>query len=102
MELLYNGIFADSSTLTGTAFDYLYSSDYGLWIDDAAEKYAAYTPLLNRIYDSQIISNTTIAEGVKKTVYQNGVTVYVNYTRETVTVDNVTVEPQGFAYREAE
>lgn len=102
MELLYNGIYADSSALTGTAFDYLYSSDYGLWIDDAVEKYAAYAPLLNRIYDSQIISNTKIAEGVKKTVYQNGVTVYVNYNSETVAAENVLIEPQSFAYREAE
>lgn len=101
MELLYNGIYADSSALTGTAFDYLYSSDYGLWIDDAAEKYAEYSPLQKLIYNSEIISNTKIAEGVKKTVYQNGVTVYVNYNDETVTAENIKIEPQSFAYREA-
>ena len=102
MELLYNAIYADSSALTGTAFDYLYSSDYGLWIDDAAEKYAEYAPLQKLIYNSEIISNTKIAEGVKKTVYQNGVTVYVNYNEETVTAENIKIEPQSFAYREAE
>lgn len=101
MELLYNGIYADSSALTGTAFDYLYSSDYGLWIDDAAEKYSEYSPLQKLIYNSEIISNTKIAEGVKKTVYQNGVTVYVNYNDETVTAENIKIEPQSFAYREA-
>lgn len=102
MELMYNGIYADSSALTGTAFDYLYSSDYGLWIDDAAEKYAAYAPLQRLIYDSEIIENTKIAEGVKKTVYQNGVTVYVNYNDESVRAENIEIEPQSFAYREAE
>ena len=102
MELLYNGIYSDSSGLTGTAFYYLYSSDYGLWIDDAANKYTAYAPLQKLIYNSEIVSNIEIASGVKKTVYQNGVTVYVNYNDEAVMAENLSISPKSFAYKGAE
>lgn len=101
MELLYNGIYTDSSDLTGTAFDYLYSSDYGLWIDDAVKKYTAYAPLQKLIYNSEIVSNIEIASGVKKTVYQNGVTVYVNYNDQVVIAENISISPKSFAYKGA-
>ena len=99
-ELLWNGIYEDAVQLNDTNYDDLYGSTYTLWIDDATEKYTAYQPLLEKIYDKTIVAHSEISKNVSLTEYDNGVKVYVNFTNKDVVVDGVKVTAKNFAYKE--
>ncbi len=100
-ELLWNGIYEDSAQLADTNYDYYYGSTYTLWQDDAAEKYNAYYPLLNKIYDQEIVAHEEVANDVTMTEYENGIKVFVNFTNSDVTLKNGTKVPaKNFVYKE--
>ncbi len=99
IELLWNGIHEQSEILSDSNYDDLYGSTYSLWIDDAAQMYAQYQPLLEKIYDKQIVDHKEVKTNVTLTEYENGVKVYVNYTDSDVTVDGIKVPAKNFAYK---
>lgn len=100
-QLLYTGMAAETKEIVDTDYDYLYGTNYKLWLDDAAEKYAKYQPLLEKIYDSAIVSHRALQKDVYETTYENGVSVIVNYNNETVEVDGVKIEKYDFYERVA-
>ena len=100
-QLLYTGTAAETKEIVDTDYDYLYGTNYKLWLDDAAEKYAKYQPLLEKIYDSAIVSHRALQKDVYETTYENGVSVIVNYNNEAVEVDGVKIEKYDFYERVA-
>lgn len=100
-QLLYTGMAAETKEIVDTDYDYLYGTNYKLWLDDAAEKYAKYQPLLEKIYDSKIVSHRCLQSDVYETTYENGVSVIVNYNGEAVEVDGVKIEEYDFYERVA-
>ena len=100
VELLWDGIYEDSAQLRDTNYDDLYGSTYTLWKEDAAGKYKEYQPLLKKIYDQKITAHSEVAFNVTKTVYENGISVYVNYSDNAVTVNGVKVPARSFTYKE--
>ncbi len=99
-ELLYDGMYAASSAVKGTRYDHLYGTQYSLWADQAAKLYADYQPLLQQVYDQVIVDHTELATDVMQTVYENGVTVVVNYSNTDFVIDDVTVCAGSFAVLE--
>lgn len=95
-QLLYTGIAKPTSEIVDTDYDYLYGTNYLLWIDDAAQKYKEYQPLLKKIYNSVITDHFEMQFNVYKTVYENGIEVIVNYNNNDVTVDGIKIEAYGF------
>lgn len=95
-ELLFDGISQDASVLSGTRYDYLYSTTFDLWCDTAAEMYARLKPLLEKTEKSTITAHTETGE-LAVTVYENGTKVYVNYGYNTVEYDGVSVPARDFA-----
>lgn len=55
--------------------------------------------LLSKVSDTAIKEHKILDDGVNKTVFENGVTVIVNYTDASVETDLGTVEPNGFVYQ---
>lgn len=100
MELLWSGIYEDSVTVSDTIYDDLYGSTYSLWTNDAAERYTKYQPLLEQIHDQQIINHTEITPQITSTEYENGITVYVNFSDKAYKVDGIKVPARNFAYKE--
>jgi hypothetical protein len=86
-ELLYGGMYADSSLVTGTRYDNLYSTQYTLWIDEAASAYKRYQPFLEKVYNKAIIEHKELMPNVMMTVFEGGNGVIVNYNQSKVTVD---------------
>jgi hypothetical protein len=78
-ELLYCGMYEQSSVLTGSRYDELYGTTYTLWEDHAIKDYKAIMPLLDKVYDQAIIDHTELSDGVIMTTFENGVRVVVNY-----------------------
>ncbi len=97
-EPMYNTIAQEASILQETTYDYLYSSTFNWWKDEAVEKYTEYSKLLNLIYDKKIVGYTEVLPNVVKTEYENGPTVFVNYTDTEVTVDGHKVPAKGYVW----
>ena len=101
-ELHYGGMYADANEVTGTRYDDLYSSTYTLWQETAAEQYSEYMPLLQKIFDQTITGHEYLADGVVRTVFENGISVIVNYSDEDFDYGEQTVKAKGFSVSEGE
>ena len=55
------------------------------WMDEAARQAGQLVPYLQAVGNSYVTEYEVLAEGVRKTVFANGVGVIVNYTQEDVT-----------------
>lgn len=95
-QLLYTGMASSSSEIVDTDYDYLYGTDFELWMEDALSKYKEYYPLLKKIYDSKIADHKEIQDNVFCTVYENGVKVIVNYNEFEVDVEGNKISSYGF------
>lgn len=95
-QLLYTGMASSSAEIVDTDYDYLYGTDFDLWIDDALNKYKEYYPLLEKIYNSKITGHSEIQENVYCTAYENGVKVIVNYNEFEVDVEGSKIDAYGF------
>ncbi len=100
IELLWTGIYEDSVKVSDTNYDELYGSTYSLWIDDAADRYSKYQPLLEKIHDKEIVDHKEITSYVTSTEYDNGVVVYVNFSENDYSVDGTKVPARSFIYKE--
>ncbi len=98
-ELHFVGMYEDSAKLKETDYTEYYSTTYTLWLDKAAAFWKDYQPLLQRVQNSTITDHGMAAEQVSRTVYDNGVTVYVNYgTAEYTAADGTQVAARSYAY----
>ena len=52
----------------------------------------------NAVKNAKIINHEILENGVRKTVFDNGVTVYVNYTDKSVSVDGNNIEASSYIY----
>lgn len=99
-ELLWGAMFEDSSVLTGTRYEHLYSTQYELWLDEAAESIVRYQSLLCKVYDKKIVAHSEIAPDVMKTVFDGGLEVIVNYSDTDTMVDGQIVKSLDYTYTE--
>ncbi len=77
-----------------------YASYYENWLDSAGEVYGFLNELLSPVANSRMVGHDQLSEGVYRTDYDNGMSVYVNYNKVSVTVDGVTIEPESAVRRE--
>ena len=85
-ELMFGATYEDSTELIGSRFEELYSTQYESWLDYALKEYNEYQPVLEKIYNKQIVSHTEVADGVFVTAYENGVSIAVNYNDSQVSL----------------
>jgi hypothetical protein len=84
------------SLLNGTDIEYYYSSEYNAWRDTITEEYAFISNALNPVYGQQMIDRETLAIGINKVTYDNGVVIVVNYTDETYMYNDEPVAPLNY------
>ena len=73
------------------------SSVYDFWKDDIAAMVQESAELHDKV-GNQAITQYTIADGMSTTVFEDGTTVYVNYTDKDMTCPAGTVPAMGFVY----
>lgn len=95
-ELLFSGIYEDAAFLGETAYSALYSTTFELWKDEAVAYDKEYRPLLERIGRQAITQHERLADDVYRTTYEDGTSVYVNYSEKQQKVDNVTIGGMDF------
>ncbi len=86
----------ETSQLLYTNSNDLYSLEFQTYRNTVAEYDAELRALAEKTGSSCIARHETLAKGVVKVVYENGVTVYVNYTDNDYTADGITVEALSY------
>ncbi len=82
--------------LLDATYSYFYNSVYSDLSDDIISAYGELSDYYKSIGSSKIISHEILDDGVRKTVFENGVYVYVNYTEHTVTTSDGEVPSMSF------
>lgn len=95
-ELSFAWIYEKPELLHGTELNWLFASDYRLWLDYAAESYKKAESALGRLSDVKMTSHGRLAEGVYETVYADGTRVIVNYGGSDAEVYGRTVKAEDY------
>ena len=82
--------------LKDTEYSTYYSVDYAAWAEEAAATYQAVNAVLSQVSGSPMLRHEYAADGVAKTTYENGVSIYVNYNGEEVSVDGLAIPAKGY------
>lgn len=89
------------SYLQNTNSSWVYTSEYATYKDMIVKYYTRLKELSDQIGDSYIVDHETTPEGVNITTYENGLKVYVNYSKEDITVNGLTIQGQSYKVGEA-
>lgn len=92
----YELVMTEPGTLKESGLNTFYAADFETWGAVAAQKYAIYLPLFERIGGEAITGYRWLSEYVTETAYANGVRVLVNTGDADETADGQTVPAGGF------
>lgn len=70
-----------------TNSEYIYTSEYDLWKETISSTGVKVTSALETVSGNKMISHRYILEGVAEVMYEDGTTIYVNYTSEDVVLN---------------
>jgi hypothetical protein len=91
----FEWIYEDNFALKETDYNF-YSVNFKAWQDDAFALYNTLNNAFASCQNSAISEHKTLTNGVKKTVFENGTKIYVNYNSNPVNVDGITVDSKNF------
>lgn len=94
--LLFNCISNNQVEIRKTLSEDLYSSMYTLWQDEAIKYYERYNDLYNSVLGKSIVKHYELAENVMKTVFENGISVIVNYNNYSVSAEGNEINAKDF------
>ncbi|XID90286.1 DUF5696 domain-containing protein [Paenibacillaceae bacterium WGS1546] len=86
-----------SSKLKFTPYDTMYTTQYASWYGTAVDLYKKANEALSGLRQAKMTKHIRHAKGVAEMRYDNGVSVYVNYSGKAATVGGVTIEARNFA-----
>ena len=87
--------YEDSSVLKESEYSDNYASGYESWREDILRSYTRIAQSLDGLIGVPITDHAQVAEQVFATTYETGDVVYVNYGKNDVTVNGVTVPARG-------
>ncbi|MHB1484701.1 MAG: DUF5696 domain-containing protein [Saccharofermentanales bacterium] len=98
----FEWIFETNDVLMDTDSNF-YSINYKDWVDDALEVYKIMndTPIA-KCADAAIIKHTILQKDLVKVEYDNGITIYVNYSSEKLTADGIGIEAEDYVIKGGE
>ena len=77
-------------------YNFLYCSDYKLWIDTASELYEELNDAMSHLQTVEMKNHERVQKDVYKVTYSDGTQVVVNYSDNAVTVDEINVEANSY------
>lgn len=81
--------------LSNTPSRYIYSSEYGLWKTKIKDIEATIKSALQGVANAHIV-NHEYKDEIAIVQYDNGVTIYVNYSENSKTIGSIVIEPGSF------
>jgi hypothetical protein len=88
---------ASSSELKFTPYDVMYATEASAWHDIATAMYKEANEALSGLRSVPMQKHIRHSEDVAQMQYENGVSLYVNYSDQPVTVNGVRIEAKNFA-----
>lgn len=76
-----------------------YSTSFDAWAQKAAEIYNEVNVVLGQVSGEKMVSHEIMENGVRKVVYSNGISIYVNYSGQELEADGIRVPALGYAVR---
>lgn len=82
-----------------TALNNMYATNYTNWVDDATEIYNEVNKVLSKVSDANIVGHEILDDNnlVKKVTYSNGVVIYINYSDEDFSAEDVSVSAKSIS-----
>lgn len=80
-----------SSQLRGSDQEQLFATEFALWQTSIEAEYAFINEALSAVYGARLVSRQVLLPGLVRTDYDNGVSLYINYSRFDQTFDDVRV-----------
>ena len=77
-------------------YNFLYCSDYKLWIGTASELYEELNGAIGNLQTVEMKNHERVQKDVYKVTYADGTQVIVNYSDNAVTVDEMTIESNSY------
>lgn len=90
-----------ASALKNTPYNQLYSSYYADWIQEASSVYQDFSARLSGIAGHAMIAHERLLPELVKITYENQTVVYVNYAKEPVDADGLTIPALDYLVKEA-
>lgn len=88
--------YKSSSNLKFTPYDEMFSTQYTSWYEQAVDMYKKTNEVLSSLRSTKIAKHIHHTKGVVEVQYENGTSIYVNYTDETVTVNGLQIGAKNF------
>lgn len=88
--------YKESSEVQDTAYASYYSICYKDWLDEGVELYNAVNEAISPVRTSKIVNHEVLAEGVRKTTYEDGTRIYVNYTDSDYIADGIKIGAKNY------
>lgn len=82
--------------ISETGYDFLYSTLYSDLKDDLTKDYSYVKNALSDVYGLAIVKHEQVAEDVNKVTYENGTSIYINYSNKDVKVSNLTIKSNDY------
>lgn len=96
-SLKYNWACGDVTLLQNTTFGDLYALDAQAWLENCLSFYEAYNSIYKATDGMDISSHELLAEGVHRTHYRNGASLFINYNETAFTTESgETVGPRSY------
>ncbi len=96
-SLPYFYLTAESAlNLVDTDYDDLFSSTFDDWKQTVADTYSEFKTNFSDVYGHQMVDHKILLKDVAKVTYDNGISIYVNYTKDSVKVEGQTIEPKSY------
>lgn len=92
----FQWIYEDNSLLKETDYDYLYSVHYKKWMDKAIQDYNRINIAVADLQNQVMVSHERVQKELVKVTYEDGSCVYVNYGKNDVVFDGMTIPARDF------
>lgn len=85
-----------SSEMKNTALNRFYTTTFSNWKDTAAETYEQVNGALKYVTGAAMIGHDILDNDVRKVTYDNGVVIYINYSRQEQQADGLTIPAMSY------
>ena len=86
----------ESSKMKETGLNGYYATTFDIWKTEAVDIYNQVNDALKHVSGAAIVGHEIVDEDVRKVSYDNGVTIYINYGNEAVSVDGAEVPAMSY------
>ena len=89
--------YEDTNKLRFCNYEYLYTTKYNDWKEEIKRAYSIVNKGLKNTINAKMISHRYIDNGICEIIYDNNVTIYINYTNEDYSYNNIIIPKCNFS-----